>query len=152
MRKKDLIQLGVTGVLVIVLISVLGNASKKARLPLRDLKNALPKAIDQAGFLANLAKPKSESLGLYAKLEEQAKLIELKRDPFTAAPIVSEKTLQSGVDLTGILWDRDKPLAIIDGEIVKKGGRVGGKTIIEIKRDRVILSDGVVLSELKLEQ
>ena len=60
--------------------------------------------------------------------------------------------MQAGVDLTGILWDKDRPLAIIDGEIVKKGVYVGDKTIVDIKRDRVILSDGKILTELKLKQ
>ncbi|MEI6831814.1 MAG: hypothetical protein WCK61_03810 [Candidatus Omnitrophota bacterium] len=142
MRKKDLIQLGITGVLVIVLIFAMGDASKKARL--RNSKKSLPQPVNLSVV--------SESGNLYNTLEEQAKSIGLKRDPFTAAPIISEKTLQAGVDLTGILWDKDKPLAIMDGDIVKKGTRVGSKTIIDIKKDRVILSDGAVLSELKLEQ
>lgn len=145
MRKKDLIQLGITGVLAVVLIFALSNASKKLRrMPRLDSENALPKPVDLAVV--------SESKSLYDMLEQQAKLIELRRDPFTAAPITSEKTLQSGVDLTGILWDKDKPLAIIDGEIIKKGERVGSKTVIDIKRDRIILSDGEMLTELKLEQ
>lgn len=150
MSKKDLIQLGVTGVLVVVLIFAVSDASKKARL--RKSGNALSKPINLAGALVNQVKPQLESENLYNALEEQAKTIELKRDPFTAAPIVSEKTLLAGVDLTGILWDSDKPLAIIDGDVVKKGARVGNKTVVEIKKDRVILSDGMVLSELKLEQ
>jgi len=149
MRKKDLIQLGIIGILVIVLILALGNLSKTTRK--RNLKNVLPKAVNLA-VVSSSQINKTDSRSLYAVLEQQSKSIELKRDPFTAAPITSEKVLQSGVDLTGILWDQDKPLAIIDGEIVKKGARVGNKTIIDIKRDRVIFSDGVILSELKLEQ
>jgi hypothetical protein len=152
MRKKDLIQLGITGVLAIVLIFVLGNASKKPRrLPPRDAKNALPGAIGLPAVSANQVKPQPESGDLYDALEQQAKLIELKRDPFTAVPIVSEKALQSGVDLTGILWDKDKPLAIIDGNVVKKGNRVGNKEVVDIKRDGIILSDGQELFEIKLE-
>ena len=147
MQKKDLIQLGIIVVLATVLIFALGNASKKARA--RNLKNVLPKVADLAVVLPKEIK-KTDSGNLYNMLEQEAKSIELKRDPFTAVPIVSEKTLQSGVDLTGILWDKDKPLAIIDGHIVKKGSRVGGKTIIDIKKDQVIFSDGEVLSELKL--
>ncbi len=149
MQKKDLIQLGITAGLVIVLFFALGNASKKARL--RKAKSVALKMVVAPEALVNPAKKTEDSRGLYEMLEQQAKLIKLKRDPFTAAPIVSEKILQSGVDLTGILWDKDKPLAIIDGAVVKKGARIGNKTIIDIKRDRVILSDGAVLSELKLE-
>ena len=149
MRKKDLIQLGATGILVIVLILALGNVSKKSGK--RNLKSVLPIGLESAAVSSHQAN-KLQNRSLYDTLEQQAKSIELKRDPFTAAPIVSEKVSQSGVDLTGILWDKDKPLAIIDGEIVKKGERGGSKTIIDIKKDRVILSDGAVLSELKLEQ
>ena len=149
MSKKDLIQLGITGVLVMVLIFAMGSASKKADL--RKSKLALSKPVDLSGSLANQVKLQLESGNLYNLLEQQAKSIELKRDPFTAVPIMSEKISQSGVDLTGILWDKIKPLAIIDGEIVKIGSRVGNKTIVDIKRDRVILSDGAVIFELKLE-
>jgi uncharacterized transporter YbjL len=151
MSKKDLVQLGITGVLVIVLVMALGNAFKKARL--QKSKNVLPQAVDLAGVLVNQAKPNLLQGGnLYNLLEQESKSIELKRDPFTAAPIISEKMLQSGIDLTGILWEKAKPLAIIDGEIVKKGARIGNKTIVDIKKDRVILSDGKVLTELKLER
>lgn len=149
MRKKDLIQLGATVVLAMVLIFILVNASEKSRR--RNLKNVLPKAVDLARVLPDQVK-KVESNDLYNLLEQQSRSIELKRDPFTAVAIMSEKTLQSGVDLTGILWDKDRPLAIIDGEIVKKGARVANKTIVEIRKDRVILSDGQILTELRLEQ
>jgi hypothetical protein len=149
MQKKDLIQLGVTGVLLLVLILAVSNAFKKVSA--QNLKNATPKGLELSGVGVDQAR-KTETKELYALLEQQASLIELKRDPFTAAPIALEKNLQSGVDLTGILWDKDKPLAIIDGEIVKKGAQLGNKTIMEIKKDRVILSDGESLSELRLEQ
>jgi hypothetical protein len=89
---------------------------------------------------------------LYNLLEQQSKSIELKRDPFISVPIVSEKSLHPEISLTGILWDKAKPLAIIDGNVVKKGQRVGNKTIVEIKQDRVILSDGQIISEIRLGQ
>lgn len=147
MRQKDKIQIIVTGFLVIVLILAFGNASKK--LHARNVK-IKPKAISAPALPVSQGN-QPESKDLYSSLEQQAKLIDLKRDPFTASPIVSENSLSSGTSLTGILWDPLKPLAIIDGNVVREGERVGGKTIMDIKRDRVILSDGEVLSELKLE-
>ena len=149
MRQKELIELSITGVLVVVMILAFGNAAKKSRF--RAMKNAKLKVVD----LAVLPAPRgniTESKNLYNILEQQAKTMELKRDPFTAAPIIIEKNMQDGVALTGILWDKDKPMAIIDGEVVKRGGRIGNKTLVEIKRDRVILSDGEVLSEVRLER
>ncbi|MFA6358223.1 MAG: hypothetical protein WCY09_06125 [Candidatus Omnitrophota bacterium] len=146
MQKKDLIELGVTVILVAVMIFVFSSAIKKSHT-----RNAKPKVVELTGLPVS---PESavNSKDLYNLLLEQANLMELKRDPFTAAPIVIKKNMQSGVALTGILWDKNKPLAIIDGEVVKIGQRVGDKTLIEIKRDRVILSDGETLSEVVLER
>lgn len=147
MRQKDKIQIIITGVLVVVLILAFGNASKKLRN--RNMK-VKPKATG-APALPISRESKPESKDLYNSLEQHARSIDLKRDPFTASPIVSENSLSSDISLTGILWDPLKPLAIIDGNVVRKGERVGSKVIMDIKRDRVILSDGEVLSELKLE-
>ena len=150
MRKKDLIQLGVTGILVIVLILVWANASTKMRRNLRKPGQALsPVDASVTSPISQVNNPGGDHL--YDLLEQQSKSIELKRDPFTASPIISEKSLQTGISLTGILWDKEKPLAIINGKVVKKGQWVGNKTIMDIRQDRVILSDGQILSEIRLE-
>jgi len=145
MRKKDLIELGIIGVLGVVLIFAFGNASRKMHS-----RNARHKAVDLTGQ-SPVAEEKIDSRSLYNVLEQEAKSIDLRRDPFTAAPLVSERNMQPGFALTGILWDKIKPLAIIDGEVVKKGSRVGNKMVVDIKRDRVILSDGQDLFEIKLD-
>jgi hypothetical protein len=144
MRKKDLIELGVTGLLLVAMFFVFGNAAKKRRS-----RNLTPKAVDLSGTAQEADNPGSGNL--YSLLEQDAKSIQLKRDPFTAAPIISERNTQSGFALSGILWDKVNPLAIIDGEVVKKGDRLGNKLIEEIKRDRVVLSDGEEFIEIKLE-
>jgi len=146
MRRKDLIEVGIIGILGVVLIFAFGNAARRlhnrnaSRLKVVDLANQSLGAAD-----------KIDSRSLYNVLEQEAKSIELRRDPFTSLPILSEKSIQSGFVLTGILWDKIKPLAIIDGEVVKKGNRVGNKVVVDIKRDRVVLSDGQELFEIKLE-
>jgi type II secretory pathway component PulC len=142
MRQKDLIELGVIGALLAVLIFVFGNAAKKP-----NSRNIAPKAVDLSG----IDQTDKIDRSLYNLLEQQAKSIVLKRDPFTAAPIVSENSTQPGFVLTGIVWDKIKPLAIIDAEVVKKGDRFGNKVVVDIKRDRVILSDGQEFFEIKLE-
>jgi len=150
MHKKDLIQLVVTGILVIVLILALGNAAKKTRKPSQNSGNALFKLTVSSVMPADQVNNPINNL--YNLLEQNSKATELRRDPFNASAIIPERGLHSDISLTGILWDKLKPLAIIDGNVVKKGQRVGNKTIMDIKRDRVILSDGQVLSEIKLEQ
>ncbi len=147
MRQKNIVELGITGILVIVMLFVFGNAAKKSRS--RNIKDSRPKPADSA-VIPLLQVNIPDSKGLYNLLEQQVKSIELKRDPFTAAPIISDEGLRSEISLTGILWDKAKPLAIIDGNVVKKGERVGNKTVVDIKRDRVILSDGEAFSEFKL--
>lgn len=152
MRKKEIIELSITGILVVIMFFALGNAVNKSRsgrtqgiLPATAVPKAMPTArarVDQ----------KINSKDLYNLLEKDSQLIELKRDPFTASPIIIKKETQSGIELTGILWDKEKPLAVIDGKIVKEGQRVGDKTVMEIKQDRVILSDGEFFSEVKLRQ
>ena len=147
MRNKDLVQLIITGVLVLVLIFIWASASKK---PLRrNSGGGLPQATISSAVLVNQGH-KLSSNNLYNTLEQESKSIELKRDPFTAAAIISEKSLNSEISLTGILWDKVKPLA--NGNVVKKGQSLGNKTVIEIKPDRVILSDGQILSELRLKR
>lgn len=141
MRKKDLIELGVTGILLAVLVFVFVNLTKKSSG--RRLKPVDLSATEQA--------EESGDGGLYSLLEQESKSIQLKRDPFTAAPIVFKGNTQSGFALTGILWDKIKPLAIIDGEVVKKGDQLGGKTVEDIRQDMVILSDGQEFLEIKLE-
>jgi hypothetical protein len=103
-------------------------------------------------FVAPLARgDRIDKDSLYNRLEQQAKAIELKNDPFTAIPIANEENLQSSAVLTGIIWDKDNPMAIIGDSVVKIGERLGNKKVIDIKRDRVIFSDGEALSEIRLE-
>ncbi|MFA4992493.1 MAG: hypothetical protein WC571_00830 [Candidatus Omnitrophota bacterium] len=143
MRRKELIELGVTGILLAVLVLAFAGAAKKAA----GRRNG-PKAVELTGAAAV---GMAGSGSLYNLLEKESDSLELKRDPFTSAPIISEKNMQSGFCLTGILWDKLKPLAIIDGQIAKKGDRIGNKEVVDIKRDRVILSDGQEFFEIKLE-
>ncbi len=150
MRKKEIIELSVTGVLLVVMIFALTNAAAKSRA--RNAKKALSAIESPVVMPVAALDQKIDSKDLYNLLEKQAQLIEVKRDPFSAAPIIIEKDAQTGVVLTGILWDKDKPMAIIEGQIVKLGQRVGNQTVMEIKRDRVILSDGEVFSEVRLQK
>ncbi|MDD5328014.1 MAG: hypothetical protein PHY02_09430 [Phycisphaerae bacterium] len=43
------------------------------------------------------------------------------------------------VSLTGILYSEDKPLVVIDGEIVKEGGTINGVKVVKIHKDSVEL-------------
>jgi len=50
------------------------------------------------------------------------------------------------------MYDKKYPQAIINGEVVGIGATVGGKRVVDIKEDRVILNDGSKDFELRLDQ
>jgi hypothetical protein len=54
--------------------------------------------------------------------------------------------------LEGILADKKGFEAVIDGEIVGKGEKIKGNTLVDIKNDAVILNDGKKDFELRLAQ
>ena len=59
--------------------------------------------------------------------------------------------LQLIVSLSGIVWDKNTPSAIINDIIVKIGEEIKGHMVIDIKQDRVILKDGANNLELRIE-
>ena len=56
----------------------------------------------------------------------------------------------TGLSLNGIVWDEENPKAIINGAIIGIGDKLGVNTIVDIKKDRVILNDGAADFELIL--
>jgi hypothetical protein len=70
------------------------------------------------------------------------------RSPFLPSEYIKKTT---SLVLNGILWDKDNPQAVINGKLVKIGSKIDSKEVIEIKKDRVILSDGIRIFELKLK-
>lgn len=65
------------------------------------------------------------------------------RNPFTKGAPIKTSSLE------GILWDEKVPMALISGETVKKGDKIGSSTVIDIQKDRVILNDGTKDIELR---
>ena len=56
----------------------------------------------------------------------------------------------SSLNLKGMMWNEKDPKAMISDAIVVKGDKIGGNTVIEVKKDRVILNDGTKDFEIKL--
>ncbi len=67
------------------------------------------------------------------------------RNPFD---IYAERS-QTSI-LSGILWDRGNPQAMINGEIVGIGAKAGLYTVVDIQQDRAILNDGTKDFEVML--
>ena len=62
-------------------------------------------------------------------------------DPFSLPKrgVVRKVRRQSEFSLEGIIWDRQKPLAIINDQIVSEGEVLEGRVIERIEKNRVIL-------------
>jgi len=66
-------------------------------------------------------------------------------------PFVLETAQNAGkLILNGILWDDEKPQALIGDHIVSKGDSIGSSIVVDIKKDSVILNNGIEDLELKL--
>ena len=140
MNKKELIQLGLTGVLIIIFLFFVIHAVTK-------------KQVQQPGDKAKLAPAeiispeKDKQKELFLKLAEEIKNVELKRDPF--APV--SKQASHELSLNGIVWDQENPLAIINDTIVKVGSAVDGNTIVDIQENSVTLTNGSRTLKLELK-
>ena len=93
------------------------------------------------------AVPAEDMPGLRQGQREQAARWTWSRDPFTRGPAVVGV---AGLTLTGIIWDRTSPLAIINGEVLQPGQEIEGYRLLQIQPDRVWLSDGEQLFQLLL--
>ncbi|MCF7908233.1 MAG: hypothetical protein K9L86_05140 [Candidatus Omnitrophica bacterium] len=157
MSKKDKIKLIITGFLVLILIMAIGNAKKTVQKVQERRKKTLESTVlteqEDSNIPYNTLYPntvaKQLTEGLYQKLEEETRLLALKRDPFTQNRIET-KVIGSGLSLGGIIWNEKDPKAVIDDRIVGLGDQVGKKTIIEITPSTVLLSDGTSQFELRL--
>ncbi len=158
MGKKQKIKLAFIAVLSLILILALINAQKSlSRVKERREKTLASAALtktSEGNFPYDVLYPSGEkaetSEGLYRKLEEETKDLKLARDPFNQYEIITRDISNSGSALQGIIWDEKSPKAVIDGKIVSTGDRVGGKVVLEILPDRVVLSEGTEKYELRL--
>lgn len=71
------------------------------------------------------------------------------KNPMVVKETFSGETI-SGFTLSGILWDKTKPTAIVNDQIVEKGSRLGDFVVIDIQKDRVSLDDGQDKIDLRL--
>lgn len=71
------------------------------------------------------------------------------RNPFAPAAVGQAR---GEMVLSGIMWDETDPTAIINDEIVRVGDSVGGRKVVDIKQDRVIVDDGSGKVEIRLWQ
>lgn len=140
MRDKKVVILIVLSIFAVISLVYGIVASPKARV-----KNV------QAGAQKNLQQvPASEDLSSLRRRAKRSKFTSWKRNPFTLQKAPS--TAFNGLVLGGIMFDKEKPLALINNDVVKIGDNIGGNIIVDIKQDRVILNNGTSNFELKISK
>jgi len=101
------------------------------------------------------ALPSAETVSLLPAKGSSGVERRAKRTKFTSwkrSPFVHATTASPELVLSGIIWHKDKPKAMIGDAILMKGDRIAGNTVVDIKPDRVILNDGIKDFEIKIEK
>jgi hypothetical protein len=158
MQKKVAIQLGVTVVAAIVfvflsvpLLKKAGNARKPLTPPAASessLKKE-PLRLNHPGQTIKLRYIKDDKF--YERLSRVAEALPLDRDPFSFA-YTGPKGSRDGLELTGILWEGEKPTAIVNQTFLNAGDSTDQFSVVKILEDRVVLKDRTGEFELRLKQ
>ena len=158
MQKKVAVQLGVIAVssIALVFMSVpLFKGTGAVRKPLAaGAVPGLPRKTgsgkpDLSGQTIKVQHIKDDKF--YERLDRVAETLPLARDPFSFA-YTGPKSLRDGLELTGILWEEEKPTAIINQDFFKVGDSSGQFSVIKILQDRVVLKDRTGEFELRLKR
>ncbi|OGX32807.1 MAG: hypothetical protein A2787_07475 [Omnitrophica WOR_2 bacterium RIFCSPHIGHO2_01_FULL_48_9] len=135
MSDKNKIQIAVTIVLGVVLIAL---AVGKFSLP--SPQELTPTAAARIALQPNANEP-DLSGPLYLVLHQATKDLAFSRDPFNPLPVVPVDGPVK-INLMGIVWDPQKPTAIINNEIVQIGSVIAEHVVIDIQENKVIVNDG----------
>jgi hypothetical protein len=148
MSAKKTNQLLITLILIFVFLFAISNAIKRVKKS-GGLEVMVTSALEDRASKGKDLPSDNLSVGLYGMLEGESKKIGLIRDPFTGDTITSQETATSTIYLSGIFFDQNLPMAIINDNIIKIGDRIDEYTVVGIEQDKVILNDGVKDLELK---
>ena len=137
-KKKKYLIYALSGSLLLVLILLISGVFKKNRRIL-------------GGSQSTAQAEEARVLGHYYELDQRFKGIGWERDPFGMI-VVNTRTLGGSSYLKGIIWDDVAPIAIFGSALLKAGEKFDGYTVLDIRKESVILSDGEFIYELKLEE
>lgn len=158
MQKKIAFQLGVIAVAAIALVFLTLPLFKRAgnlQKPLtsRAALNPSPKAgrvkPDSLGQTIKVRPIKDDKF--YERLSRVAAALPLDRDPFSFVT-VGPKSSREGLELAGILWENEKPTAIINQTFFNVGDSNDQFSVVKILKERVVLKDKTGEFELRLKQ
>lgn len=156
LNKKSKIEIVITSIMAAVLIIILCNSIEtvlRAKTPFKS-PSLTPVAFKEIAKRDISISDKSEQVEKAHKETEARRVGEgaaWDRDPFAIETSLRESEWSiSDLTLEGVMWDEKEPYAVINGEVVKKGDKLGKTTVVQIQKDSVIVSDGTKKSILRL--
>ncbi len=151
LKKKDTIELIITGILIIFfIVLVIAFSQRKKGLP-KVFQSALPgKLFLGRHFTFDPQRNKGTSFILNKAF---GGITEIKRDPFSFG-LSGEIKATPALDLSlkGIRWGPDNPSVVINDRVLRVGETIGGFKVVEILRGSVVLENGDSRLELKISQ
>lgn len=142
-EKKNLTT--IAAVLLVVLAFSLLSMVIRINLRLKKLKKPAKPVAQQV--VPNNAASESD-------LEVYFSKIGFSRNPFLlGGPIKDAEeigTNNEGFQLTAIIWDETRPMAIVNNKVVGIGSEIGGTKVLSIEKNKVKLGSGEKIIELEL--
>ena len=142
MPNKKIIILIALGIAAIVSVIYGASAKPKFKKDVINQETAVKKAGGPAG--------QENIIGQTKRHAKRTQFRSWKRSPFIPKGVPGAPS--SKLVLSGIIAKGTEFRAMIGDSIVVKGDKIDGNTVIDVKKDRVILNDGTKDFEIKLEQ
>ncbi|MDP2923585.1 MAG: hypothetical protein Q8O30_07720 [Candidatus Omnitrophota bacterium] len=150
LSQLDKIKIGVVILLVIILIFAVANAIKGGKKQKKTPQQ--PSSAVVIPLTSTKSSGTSGGKSLYRRLEDESDKLNLERDPFMRSQSISVEKELSGINLSGIIWDAKNPKAIINGKIISVGSKIKENTVVVIKPDGVVLTDGEREFEINIKK
>lgn len=144
---KKRIEIIVTSILGLVFILIAANSCRVLKKRSAAAPSARPAAVIQPQ--APVAQPKATLAGQ----NKTGSSVQLQwgEDPFSGKVYLKlTEDKEAEFVVSGIVWDENRPTAIINNKVCETGSRVGGYTVVAIKQDRLVLSDGFQVFEKRI--
>jgi len=144
--RKSRIKLIITAILIVIFIFAWANTIKVLQkrwggAKKKEVSSKVPVAIQTL---------KAEEIPPTQVIYEEDDGLEWVRCPFCGKLYIDGGG--GVVALSGILWDKKEPKAVINGEIVGIGDKISNYSVVDIDKNIVVLNDGSKDIEISLEE
>jgi len=146
-RRTTVLMVGLAGIAVaaLVLVVVIANPfSERVSVKERETVSAVPRESRESVPASGVAPQQLKSrISSFSSSEVDRKAADtVRKSKSKKSAVASDVSRLPVLTVTGIVWveDRRTRRAMVNGEVVSEGGRVGGAQVLEIHPDHVLFS------------